>query len=73
MTRTTRPGAAAAPDRYRRDRIIAYRKGTDDGEVAAHFADVYGATVSKDVISRITEKVIGRTAGRKALSWAETA
>jgi transposase-like protein len=29
------------------------------GEVAAHFADVYGATVSKDTISRITDKVIG--------------
>ena len=29
------------------------------GEVAAQFADVYGATVSKDTISRITDKVIG--------------
>jgi transposase-like protein len=28
------------------------------GEIAAHFADVYGATVSKDTISRITDKVI---------------
>ena len=27
------------------------------GEIAAHFNDVYGATVSKDTISRITEKV----------------
>jgi putative transposase len=32
------------------------------GEVAAHFADVYGATVSKDTISRITDKVIGEMA-----------
>jgi transposase-like protein len=29
------------------------------GEVGVHFADVYGATVSKDTISRITDKVIG--------------
>lgn len=34
-------------------------KGLTTGEVAAHFADVYGATVSKDTISRITDKVIG--------------
>jgi putative transposase len=34
-------------------------KGLTTGEVAAHFADVYGATVSKDTISRITDKVVG--------------
>jgi hypothetical protein len=28
------------------------------GEVAAHFAEVYGAKVSKDTISRITDKVV---------------
>lgn len=33
-------------------------KGLTTGEVSAHFADVYGATVSKDSISRITDKVI---------------
>ena len=33
-------------------------KGLTTGEVLAHFADVYGATVSKDTISRITDKVI---------------
>lgn len=32
-------------------------RGLTTGEVAAHFADVYGASVSKDTISRITEKV----------------
>jgi putative transposase len=37
-------------------------KGLTTGEVAAHFADVYGATVSKDTISRITDKVIGEIA-----------
>ncbi|MGV8966596.1 MAG: IS256 family transposase [Cellulomonas sp.] len=32
-------------------------RGLTTGEVAAHFADVYGAAISKDTISRITEKV----------------
>src|SRR5262245_59823519 len=34
-------------------------KGLTTGEIAAHFDDVYGAKVSKDTISRITDKVIG--------------
>ncbi|MCB5283334.1 MULTISPECIES: IS256 family transposase [unclassified Arthrobacter] len=34
-------------------------KGLTTGEIAAHFGEVFGATVSKDTISRITEKVIG--------------
>src|SRR6476660_1934609 len=33
-------------------------KGLTTGEIAAHFDDVYGATVSKDNISKITDKVI---------------
>ena len=37
-------------------------KGLTIGEVAVHFADIYGATVSKDTISRITDKVIGEIA-----------
>ena len=32
------------------------------GEIAAHFEEVYGARVSKDTISRITEKVAGELA-----------
>lgn len=32
-------------------------RGLTTGEIAAHFDDVYGATVSKDTISRITESV----------------
>lgn len=34
-------------------------KGLTTGEIPAHFAEVFGASVSKDTISRITEKVIG--------------
>ncbi|WP_460526296.1 IS256 family transposase [Flindersiella endophytica] len=37
-------------------------RGLTTGEVAAHFEDVYGAKVSKDTISRITEKVVGERA-----------
>jgi transposase-like protein len=37
-------------------------RGLTTGEVAAHFADVYGASVSKDTISRITEKVTAEMA-----------
>ena len=33
-------------------------KGLTTGEIAAHFHDVYGAAVSKDTISRITDKVV---------------
>jgi putative transposase len=33
-------------------------RGLTTGEVSAHFADVYGATVSKDTISRITDRVV---------------
>ncbi|GAA3852995.1 hypothetical protein GCM10022380_83590 [Amycolatopsis tucumanensis] len=33
-------------------------KGLTTGEIAAHFDDVYGAKVSKDTISRITDKVV---------------
>jgi len=37
-------------------------KGLTTGEVAAHFDDVYGAKVSKDTISRITDKVLAEMA-----------
>jgi len=33
-------------------------RGLTTGEVAAHFAEVYGATVSRDTISRITDAVL---------------
>jgi transposase-like protein len=33
-------------------------RGLTTGEICAHFAEVYGARVSKDTISRITDKVI---------------
>src|SRR5262245_22830870 len=33
-------------------------KGLTTGEIAAHFAEVYGAEVSRDTISRITDRVL---------------
>ena len=35
-----------------------YAKGLTTGEITAHFAEVYGASVSKDTVSRITDRVI---------------
>jgi transposase-like protein len=33
-------------------------KGLTTGEISAHFAEVYGASVSKDTVSKITEAVV---------------
>jgi putative transposase len=33
-------------------------KGLTTGEISAHFADVYGADVSKDTVTRITDRVV---------------
>nr|EJJ02278.1 transposase, Mutator family protein [Rhodococcus sp. JVH1] len=33
-------------------------KGLTTGEIAAHFDDVYGASVSRETISKITDKVL---------------
>jgi putative transposase len=38
--------------------LSLYAKGLTTGEISAHFADVYGASVSKDTVSRITDKVV---------------
>jgi len=38
--------------------LSLYAKGLTTGEISAHFAQIYGASVSKETISRITDKVI---------------
>ena len=38
--------------------LSLYAKGLTTGEISAHFADIYGASVSKDTVSRITDRVI---------------
>lgn len=38
--------------------LSLYAKGLTTGEISAHFAEIYGASVSKDTISRITDTVV---------------
>jgi Transposase, Mutator family len=38
--------------------LSLYAKGLTTGEICAHFAEIYGASVSGETISRITDKVI---------------
>jgi transposase-like protein len=38
--------------------ISLYAKGLTTGEISAHFAEIYGASVSKETISRITDRVL---------------
>lgn len=38
--------------------LSLYAKGLTTGEISAHFTEIYGASVSKETISRITDKVI---------------
>jgi putative transposase len=39
--------------------LSLYAKGLTTGEISAHFAEIYGASVSKETVSRITDKVVG--------------
>ena len=45
--------------------LSLYARGLTTGEIAAHFAQIYGASVSKETVSRITDKVI-----EEMTSWA---
>jgi putative transposase len=38
--------------------LSLYAKGLTTGEISAHFEEIYGASVSKETISRITDRVI---------------
>jgi putative transposase len=42
------------------DQIVLslYAKGLTTGEISAHFAEIYGASVSRETVSRITDKVV---------------
>src|SRR3954468_5312074 len=46
------------------DKIVLslYSKGLTTGEISAHFAEIYGASVSKETVSRITDKVVAEMA-----------
>jgi transposase-like protein len=43
--------------------LSLYAKGLATGEISAHFAAIYGASVSKETISRITGKVLEEMTG----------
>jgi transposase-like protein len=38
--------------------LSLYAKGLTTGEISAHFEEIYGASVSKETISRITDRVL---------------
>jgi putative transposase len=38
--------------------LSLYAKGLTTGEISAHFSEIYGASISKETISRITDKVV---------------
>jgi transposase-like protein len=38
--------------------LSLYAKGLTTGEISAHFDEIYGASVSKETISRITDRVV---------------
>jgi transposase-like protein len=38
--------------------LSLYAKSLTTGEISAHFAEIYGASVSKETISRITDRVL---------------
>ena len=38
--------------------LSLYAQGLTTGEISAHFAEIYGASVSRETVSRITDKVI---------------
>ena len=46
--------------------LSLYARGLTTGEISAHFAQIYGAAVSKDTISRITDTVIEEMQGWSA-------
>jgi putative transposase len=46
--------------------LSLYAKGLTTGEISAHFAEISGASVSKETISRITDRVIEEMASWQA-------
>src|SRR3954451_15698883 len=46
--------------------LSLYAHGLTTGEISAHFAQIYGASVSKETVSRITDKVLEEMAAWQA-------
>jgi transposase-like protein len=45
--------------------ISLYAKGLTTGEIAAHLAEIYGTTVSRELISKVTDKVVDELVARQ--------
>ena len=43
--------------------VCLYAKGLTTGEIRAHLAEIYGVEVSRDLISRVTDRVLEELAG----------
>src|SRR5919112_224313 len=43
--------------------LSPYARGLTTGEISAHFEQIYGASVSKETVSRITDKVVAKMGG----------
>lgn len=50
--------APAAPGGVDEIVLSLHAKGLTTGEISAHFADIYGALVSKEAVSRIIDSVV---------------
>lgn len=45
--------------------LSLYAKGLTTVEVSAHFSETYGASVSRETVSRITDQVLGEMTERQ--------
>jgi putative transposase len=49
--------------------LSLYVKGLTNGEISARFAGIYNTLVSKDTVSRITDKVIEEMQAWQSRPW----
>jgi putative transposase len=49
--------------------LSLYAKGLTTGEISAHFAEIYGTSVSKETVSRITDKVVAEMQDWASRPW----
>ena len=49
--------------------LSLYSKGLTTGEISAHSAEIYGASISRETVSRITEKVVAEMQEWAAGRW----
>jgi len=49
--------------------LSLYAKGLTTGEIQAHLAEVYGAEVSRELVSKVTDAVHADGGRFKQLTW----